>query len=286
MESNFDSASDFDAYVVARRLFEVVKTELLFHIHFKCFSRSETALLYRYYRNMLSKNPLRQSHYFAQRIKNVVKLLLQSRMHTQRLRILDCGCGFGTESIIFALLGGKVLGVDLNAERLSVAKKRINYYKELQPQLEIDFRLCNILEYRCTDAFDIIYAKEFISHVHPLSEFVRVAQNCLRKGATLFLHATNLLNPWSSYKAWKEHKHGLYRFVKDPETGRRIPYAVERLVSPFVLKQLLSANGFQVVEINFYVWPGPNLLLPLINFVETKLKIPVTLLYEIVAIKT
>jgi SAM-dependent methyltransferase len=233
---------------------------------------------------MLSKNSARESHYFIQRIKNVVELLLQ--MHPRRLCILDCGCGFGTESIIFALLGSKVLGVDLNAERLNVAKKRINYYKELHPQLEIDFKLCNVLEYKRTDAFDIVYAKEFISHVHPLSGFIRVAQNCLIKGGYLFLHDTNPLNPWSSYKAWKEHKYGLYKFVKDPETGRNMPYAVERLVPPFTLKQLLSVNGFQVVEVNFYVWPGPNLLLPLINLLEMKLKIPVTPLYEIVAIKT
>jgi 2-polyprenyl-3-methyl-5-hydroxy-6-metoxy-1,4-benzoquinol methylase len=82
---------------------------------------------------MLGKNPLRHSHYFAQRIKNVVKLLLCSAMHARRMRILDCGCGFGTESLIFALLGGKVLGVDLNVERLDIAKKRINYYKKLHP---------------------------------------------------------------------------------------------------------------------------------------------------------
>jgi SAM-dependent methyltransferase len=286
MKSNLVISNDSDAYSVARRLFEVVRTELLFHIHStKYLSRSETALLYKYYHNMLSKNPLRQAHYFAQRIKNVVKLLLQNRIRAQQLRILDCGCGFGTESIIFALLGGKVLGIDLNAERFYIAKKRVNYYKELYPRLEVDFKLCNILEYKCIDTFDVVYAKEFISHVHPISGFLRIARNCLRKRGYLFIHDTNPLNPWSSYKAWKEHKHGLYRFVKDPETGKNILYAVERLVSPFTLKNLLSANGFQVVEVNFYVWPGPNLLLPLISLAEARLKIPVTPLYEIIAIK-
>jgi len=280
------TSNDFNAYGVAKRLFEVVRAELLFHTRStKYLSKRETALLYEYYYDMISKNSLRQAHYFAQRIKNVVKLLLQSRIYAQQLHVLDCGCGFGTESIIFALLGGKVLGIDLNAERLHIAKKRVSYYEELHTGLDIDFKLCNILRYKCVDAFDIVYAKEFISHVHPISKFIRVVRNCLRKGGYLFIHDTNPLNPWSSYKAWKEHRHSLYKFVKDPETGRDIPYAVERLVSPFALKNMLSANGFQVIEINFYVWPGPSILLPIISFVETSLKIPITPLYEIVAIK-
>jgi len=125
-------SNDFNAYGVARRLFEVVRAELLFHIRStKYLSKRETALLYKYYHDMIGKNSLRQAHYFAQRIKNVVKLLLQSRIYAQQLHVLDCGCGFGTESIIFALLGGKVLGIDLNAERLHIAKKRVSYYEEV-----------------------------------------------------------------------------------------------------------------------------------------------------------
>jgi hypothetical protein len=100
------------------------------------------------------------------------------------------------------------------------------------------------------------------------------------------LHDTNPLNPWSSYRAWREHRHSLYKFVRDPETGRDILYAVERLISPFTLKRLVSANGFRVVEVNFYGWPGPNLLLPLISLAEMTLGIPVLPLYEVVAVKT
>lgn len=272
-----------DPYVIARKLFEVVRAELLLHKNSaEYLSRDEAALLLRYYGNTLRKNPARQSHYFAQRIKNVVKLLLYGKQP----RILDCGCGFGTESLIFALLGGKVLGVDLNSERLGVAKKRIDYYRKLNPQLQIDFKLCNILKYKCSDAFDIVYAKEFISHVHPVPKFIEFAHKCLKDGGYLILHDTNPLNPLSRYRAWKEHRCGLYKFVKDPETGENVTYAVERLVSTFTLKQLLSTSGFRVVGVNFYVWPGPNLLLPIISFIEAKLKIPVTSLYEIIAMKT
>lgn len=280
-----EDCSDLDPYVVAKRLFKIVRSELLFHISSTGYlSREERASLYRYYCRMLRKNPLRESHYFAQRIKNVVKVLLYN--NEQEISILDSGCGFGTESLVFALLGGKVLGIDLNPERLAVAMKRVTYYKKLNPKLKVTFKLCNILKYKCKSTFNVIYAKEFISHVHPVSKFIEFAWKCLKPGGYLVIHDTNPLNPYCSYKAWRAHKHSLYKFVKDPETGENIMYAVERLVPSFILKRLLRANNFKILSINYYGWIGPNLFLPLINSIETKLKVPITPLYEIVSMKS
>ncbi|MEM2505871.1 MAG: hypothetical protein QXF61_02365 [Nitrososphaeria archaeon] len=112
---------NIDSYAISFELAKIFMNELKFHLcNQKYLSKDELSQLYQYYKKFLNKNLKRQLHYFAQRIKKVVELLVKSKT---QLSILDCGCGFGTETLIFALLGAKVLGVDLNAKRLNVAKK-------------------------------------------------------------------------------------------------------------------------------------------------------------------
>ncbi len=43
-------------------------------------------------------------------------------------KVLDAGCGLGTEAILSGILGSEVMGVDLRTERLSVAEKRLEFY--------------------------------------------------------------------------------------------------------------------------------------------------------------
>jgi len=115
----------------------------------------------------------------------------------------------------------------------------------MYPWLDVDFKLCNILKCKFNDAFDIVYAKEFISHVHPISKFVEAAQKIIRDGGYLIISDTNPLNPLSSYRAWKEHRRGLYKYVKDPETGEYVPYAIERLVSRTFLGKSFQITAFK-----------------------------------------
>lgn len=189
---------------------------------------------------------------------------------------------------MFAVLGAKVLGVDLRSERLSIAKKRVKYYEDhFLISLDVTFRPCNILRYKIEweNSFDIVYAKEFISHVHPVFKFIEHARAYLKNGGFLIISDTNPLNPVSSYRAWKAHRRGLYEHVKDPETGEDVPCAIERLITPYALKKLLLNNGFQVVSTNFYVYPVPTVALPVISIIEEYVKLPIPLVYEVIAVK-
>ena len=40
------------------------------------------------------------------------------------------GCGTGTQSLCFALLGARVIAVDMDSQALSIFKKRIKFYEE------------------------------------------------------------------------------------------------------------------------------------------------------------
>ena len=110
-------------YTVACQLFKIIFHEMKFHEYSrKYLTKEEFKTLCRYYSAWIKRSKY-SGHYFAQRIKNAMEFIIDS--DSTQPTVLDCGCGFGSESIAFGLLGAKVLGVDLSTERINVASKRL-----------------------------------------------------------------------------------------------------------------------------------------------------------------
>lgn len=65
--------------------------------------------------------------------------------------ILDLGCGSGTQSLYFALMGARVIGVDLDTAALEIMKKRVKFYGELAGR-ELDVQVF------CSDTIAFDYA--------------------------------------------------------------------------------------------------------------------------------
>ena len=174
----------------------------------------------------------------------------------------------------------------MSTERINVASKRLNYYKDRYAnELDVSFKNINILDYECDDLFDIVHAKEFITHMYSISKFVKFAEKALKSNGHLIVTDANPLNPVVYYKAWKAHKDRLYTVVTDPKTRKDVPYAVERLIPPFYLKSLLRQNNFKPIS-EFYGFPpiSSNLAL-VIKLFEDKASLPFLALYEVVAMK-
>src|SRR5205823_7316526 len=71
-----------------------------------------------------------------------------------RPRILDVGCGVGTESLAFARLGASVTGIDVTEEYLSCARERLNL---LAPEnLDVEFSYANVLDFDVRHPFDAV----------------------------------------------------------------------------------------------------------------------------------
>jgi 2-polyprenyl-3-methyl-5-hydroxy-6-metoxy-1,4-benzoquinol methylase len=271
------------SYNIASHIFRVLLNEIEFHKRSERYlTKEETKALCRYYSNWIRRSEYCE-HYFAQRIKKVVEILINS--NTQ-LSVLDCGCGFGSESIAFGLLGAKVVGVDVSIERVNVALKRLRYYREYYKKVDVSFENMNILDYAYDELFDVAYAKEFITHVCPLSKFLEVVVKALKDGGYFILSDANPFNPIVYYNAWKTHKASLYTTVIDPKTGKNIPYAVERLIPSSYLKSLLQAYNFEILSEKFFGVPYvASSLIPVIGLIEDKFNLPFLALYEIVARK-
>lgn len=233
-----------DLYCLSRDFFHGLCEEVRFHEHSrKYLSPAQYKVLKSYYYRHV-KNVDYYGHHYAQRLRHVVRLILD----LPSPMVLDAGCGVGSETILFGLLGAKVTGVELNEERLGVAEARVSYYEDKYgTKLRTRFHLKNILKYHEDEKFDLIWANEFISHVHPVEDFFEVAAKNLKQRGYIMICDTNGMNPYAKFSAWKAHrKGGLYSWEIDPDSLEPVPYARERLLSILQCKKLLEQCGFEI----------------------------------------
>ena len=84
------------------------------------------------------------------------------------LKVLEVGCGCGTESLWFSINKAKVTGLDLRKDRLKVAEERkINFERQFGVQLDIKFIFSDLFDFaedNKNDHFDIIYGTSVPSY--------------------------------------------------------------------------------------------------------------------------
>ncbi len=167
----------------------------------------------------------------------------------KNIRILDVGCGYGSEAILCSAIGGKVLGIDLSEDRIAIAKKRVKYFEnKLERDLDIKFSLGNLFNHY--GEYDLIWANEAIHHIAPLNEFLNISLQNLKIGGKLIITDQNRLNPYPyilSKRAQKKYG-GIYIIKKDTRMEEAIHYAIERIFTLREIKKILT-KIFRNVEI-------------------------------------
>lgn len=103
-------------------------------------------------------------------------------------KVLEIGCGIGTDTINFARAGAEVTAVDLSAKSLELAKKRaevfgfsdrINFYEANAEKLS---------EFVVPQKFDLVYSFGVIHHSpHPVKIIEQIRENFVGEDSTLKL---------------------------------------------------------------------------------------------------
>jgi SAM-dependent methyltransferase len=180
-------------------------------------------------------------------LKTVVPLLRE-----RKVRVLDAGCGFGTDAILFGLCGAEVIGVDLFPGLVEIAHLRKRLYQEyFDTGLDIEFRAEHLLNMSGDLTYNAIWSNSSIEHIHPVDDFLQICFEKLLPGGKLLIVNENGLNPYSQLKQLYIRGFKLYYddLARDPISGERVVYAMERLLTLPGLKRELDKAGFDISEI-------------------------------------
>lgn len=142
-----------------------------------------TPYFYAYYKNFFN-NP--------EKLKSYVKFAkyLVSLTNANGKVVLDAGCGFGLLSLLFCLEGAKVIAIDLNSEKVSIAT-RICKLLNVKPA-DLEFIRGDLLNMPFTKAkFDVIICNEVISHVRNKEMFFNEVKRALRRYGLFYISDGN-----------------------------------------------------------------------------------------------
>ncbi len=210
--------------------------------------------LRRYYRNQFladgAPSPLGVYGYASR----LAPALLSIGKSGPNVKLLDAGCGYGTEAILFALSGAEVTGVELVPERVVLARSRLSFYESFaSTSFSIQFVNADVIRYLESERpFDIIWAMEAVSHIHPLENFLSSAHQSLAPGGLLVTSDPNALNPIALYRACRIRgapRPTLRVKARDPGSGTPVYEAVERIFSVLDYDRKLRKAGFNVTGI-------------------------------------
>ncbi|MEJ2751043.1 MAG: class I SAM-dependent methyltransferase, partial [Anaerolineae bacterium] len=156
--------------------------------------------LRQYYRKLDSNEGLRPFYRYNwhRRTEPMAHQLQALPIRSQPWRILDAGCGVGTESLFWATVREDVtiLGVDAHQPRIETAVARLPEWEQrLQRPLSLQFQCQNIFDVLGQQTFDLIWSMEAISHIDPAETFLSAAWSSLAPGGCLVISDSHLLDP-------------------------------------------------------------------------------------------
>ena len=212
-----------------------------------------------YYRGLL--DPTRttairfRALFFAMRLQPVLSYICQFISNQSRPpHILDLGCGFGIESVLLALTGAKVHGVDGWKPMIEQAQKRLGSY-QTKHNIHLDLRYDhkNLFHFEPSEAYDAVYSSATLHHIEPIFEAFQKIATLIRPGGYFFLSDENGYSPIQQVAVQK--KIGWTKSRKylrtDPDTGEKFWYGNENIRPPFQWAKHMKRAGLSPLTIKY-----------------------------------
>lgn len=222
--------------------------------------------LRRYYHALATHERQRPFYRYnwLRRTAPMVALLSQLPRREQPWRLLDAGCGVGTETLLWASLRPDiaVVGVDISPERLDTAVARQAHHEQkLGRPLNVQFLDANVFDVLQTQPFDMVWTMEALSHIDPAEAFLTAVAANIGPSGALVISDSHLANPqmaWRIYKIRQRAPDGSYKTSKTTSSGESISYANERLFTVGRLATMLRQTGFKTVETHLHIFFPPS----------------------------
>jgi len=179
----------------------------------------------------------------------ILALLDLARRANGKYDVLDVGCNAGTQCAIWAELGHRVHGLDINEPLLALARQRAK-----EKGYAIDFQLGSATALPWPDqSMDVCIALELLEHVSDWRGCLREFKRVLRPGGIVFVSTTNALCPKQSEfnlfgYSWypgpvKRHFERL-AVTTHPALANYAKFPAVNWFTPYGLKAELARDGF------------------------------------------
>lgn len=99
-------------------------------------------------------------------------------------KVLEIGCGRGTDLLQYAKSGSKVFGIDLTESAIKKTKQMFLVYG-----LDADLRVCNAEDLSCFDnnSFDVVYSFGVLHHTPDTQKAINEVYRVLKLGGKAFI---------------------------------------------------------------------------------------------------
>jgi 2-polyprenyl-3-methyl-5-hydroxy-6-metoxy-1,4-benzoquinol methylase len=166
-------------------------------------------------------------------------------------KVLEIGCGIGTDTINFARQGAQVTAVDLTEKSLEVARQRAKVFG-LEDRIRfIQANAEELSSYVPADSYDLVYSFGVIHHTPHPERVVEQIRRFVSPGSTLKIM---VYNRWSWKVIWILLVYGKGQFWKlnrliaeysEAQTGCPVTYSYSAEDG----RKLLENHGFQVTDV-------------------------------------
>lgn len=198
-----------------------------------------------------------QSEGSLQRFRSVYQTLIHVRetekKSTEKLAMLDIGCGAGSQAFIWAEAGHRVSAIDVNEPLVDIGRERAR-----QNNLNVEFRVGSATNLPWPDSsFDACVALELIEHIEDWQGCIREFSRVLRPGGLLCLSTTNKLCPvqqefslpfYSWYPSWLKRRYEKAAVTTQPELVNHATYPAVNWFSFYYLKKALTNYGYKSMD--------------------------------------
>jgi ubiquinone/menaquinone biosynthesis C-methylase UbiE len=166
-------------------------------------------------------------------------------------RVLEVGCGIGTDTINFARHGASVAAVDLSEQSLAIAQERAKVFGLSD---KIKFHHANAEQLSSTlpmEKFDLVYAFGVIHHSPNPARVLAEVRRYMRPGSKLKLMVYHR-NSWKVLWILLTYGHGRFWNLKElvarhseAQTGCPVTYTYSRSEG----RRFVEAQGFHVTDV-------------------------------------
>lgn len=144
----------------------------------------------------------KQRFFFAHHVEPVAAAMKFLFAGATRPRVLDLGCGVGTQSLLLALLGARVVAMDLSerAGEVLVARKAW-YERELHVKLDIDVVIGDAREIDWNDlgVFNGLWSSFAFNMIQPSGQLLDRLISAMTRGSRFAIFDGNWSHWWLSH---------------------------------------------------------------------------------------